>query len=60
MISDRPLARAGLNSERVLNPDKGPGVFEQEVAQIEDALLLTSVDKAVKWAQAGSMWPEPA
>jgi NADH-quinone oxidoreductase subunit B len=58
VISDRPLAQAGLNSERVLNSDKGPGVFEQEVERIEDALLLTSIDKAVKWAQAGSMWPD--
>jgi NADH-quinone oxidoreductase subunit B len=58
VISDRPLAQAGLNSERILDPDRGPGVFEQEVEQIEDALLLTSVDKAVKWAQASSMWPD--
>ena len=58
VISDRPLAQAGLNSERVLNPSKGAGVFEQEVEKIEDALLLTSVDKAVKWAQASSIWPD--
>jgi len=41
VVSDRPLARAGLQSERVLWPERGPGVFEQEVAEIEDALLLT-------------------
>jgi NADH-quinone oxidoreductase subunit B len=58
VISDRPLAKAGLNSERILDPHRGPGVFEREVERIEDALLLTSVDKAVKWAQAGSMWPD--
>jgi len=58
VISDRPLARAGLNSERVLNPSYGPGKFEEEVERIEDALLLTSVDKAVRWAQASSMWPD--
>jgi hypothetical protein len=27
-----PLAKAGLQSERVLMPDRGPGVFEREVA----------------------------
>ena len=58
LISDRPLARAGLNSERVLWPDKGPGVFEREVEKLEDALGLTTVEKAVAWAQAGSMWPD--
>jgi NADH-quinone oxidoreductase subunit B len=58
LISDRPLARAGLATERVLNPRLGPGVFEQEVERIEDALLLTSLEKAVKWAQASSMWPD--
>ena len=35
LISDRPLARAGLRSERTLWPDKGPGVFEQELEQVE-------------------------
>ncbi len=29
LISDRPLAQAGLKSERVLWPTKGPGAFEQ-------------------------------
>ena len=58
MISDRPLAKAGLKSERVLWPTKGPGVFEQEIEQIEDALGLTTVAKAVAWAQANSVWPD--
>ena len=31
LISDRPLAKAGLSSERVLMPNKGPGVFEEEI-----------------------------
>ncbi|MDW8338870.1 MAG: NADH-quinone oxidoreductase subunit NuoB, partial [Thermoleophilia bacterium] len=57
-VSDRPLAKAGLRSERVLWPGKGPGVFEHEVERIEDALLLTTVDKAVAWAQSSSMWPD--
>ena len=58
LISDRPLAKAGLNSERVLMPNKGPGVFEDEIDGIEDALGITTVEKAVAWAQAGSMWPD--
>lgn len=58
LISDRPLARAGLNSERVLRPGDDPGVFEREVEQIEDALLLTTVEKAVAWARSNSVWPD--
>ena len=52
VISNRPLAKAGLNSERVLMPNKGPGVFEEEIDGIEDALGITTVEKAVAWAQA--------
>ena len=58
LVSDRPLAKAGLQSERVLMPDQGPGVFEREVQEIEDALLLTTVEKAVAWAQTHAMWPD--
>ena len=58
MVADRPLANAGLKSERVLWPDKGPGVFEREVETVEDALLLTTVQKAVAWAQSSSVWPD--
>jgi NADH-quinone oxidoreductase subunit B len=58
LISDRPLARAGLNSERVLMPNRGPGVFEEEIENLEDALGLTTIEKAVAWAQANSMWPD--
>ena len=58
LVSDRPLAKAGLKSERTLWPDKGPGVFEQEVEKIEDALLTTTVERAVAWAQSNSMWPD--
>ena len=54
--SRRPLARAGMQSERLLWPKK-EGVFEDEVAQMEDALGLTTVAKAVAWAQTKSMWP---
>ncbi len=58
VVSDRPLAQAGLRSERVLWPDRGPGVFEREVQELEDALLLTTVEKAIAWAQSHSVWPD--
>jgi NADH-quinone oxidoreductase subunit B len=52
------LADYGVNSERVLWRGKGPGVFEQEVGDLEERLMLTTVDKAVRWAQASSIWPD--
>src|SRR5690349_793444 len=52
------LADYGLQSERVLMPDKGPGVFEREVEAMERAVGLTTLDKAVAWAQTKSMWPD--
>ena len=60
LISDRPLAKAGLNSERTLMPNKGPGVFERElgVDDLEDKLMLTTVEKAIAWSQTKSMWPD--
>ena len=42
----------------MLWPDRGPGVFEQELESIEDALLTTTVEKAIAWAQSSSMWPD--
>jgi len=54
----KPLRRYGLKSERVLWQGKGPGVFEQEVANLEDRLMLTTLDKAIAWAQTKSMWPD--
>ena len=58
LVSDRPAAKAGLKSERILWPERGPGVFEQELEEIEDALMTTTVEKAIAWAQSGSMWPD--
>ncbi len=58
LLSDRPLARAGLSSERVLMPGTRPGVFEEEIEGIEDALGITTIEKAVAWAQKSSMWPD--
>jgi NADH-quinone oxidoreductase subunit B len=52
------LADHGLQSERVLWQGKGPGVFEQELGDLEQRLMLTTVDKAVAWAQSSSVWPD--
>ena len=48
----------GLNSERLLWPTKGPGKFESEMEAFEDRLMLTTVEKAVRWAQGNSIWPD--
>jgi NADH-quinone oxidoreductase B subunit len=50
----------GLQSERLLWPTKGPGAFEEElgVDQLERKLGLTTLEKAVAWAQTRSMWPD--
>jgi NADH-quinone oxidoreductase subunit B len=52
------LADYGLNSERVLMRKKGPSVFEQELGDFESKLMLTTVEKAVAWAQGSSIWPD--
>src|SRR6266516_4067055 len=54
----KKLRDFGLQSERLLWPTKGPGVFEQEVAAMEQAVGLTTLQKAVAWAQTKSMWPD--
>ena len=58
MALDRPLAELGLHSERVLLENKGPGKFEQELGQLERKVGLTTLEKAVAWAQTKSMWPD--
>jgi NADH-quinone oxidoreductase subunit B len=52
------LADYGLNSERVQWRGTGPGVFESELGDLEERLMLTTVDKAVHWAQSSSVWPD--
>jgi NADH-quinone oxidoreductase subunit B len=57
------LADYGLSSERVLWPRsgphaKGPGAFETELGELEERLMLTTVGKAVRWAQGSSIWPD--
>jgi len=55
---DRPLAELGLHSERVLRDDKGPSKFEEELGQLQRKVGLTTLEKAVAWAQTKSMWPD--
>jgi NADH-quinone oxidoreductase subunit B len=54
------LADYGLKSERTLMRGKGPGVFERELGaeDLEDRLMITTVEKAVAWAQGNSIWPD--
>src|SRR2546428_14065500 len=52
------LAQYGLNSGRVLWQGKGPGVLETELGELESSLGLTTVEKAVAWAQGSSIWPD--
>jgi NADH-quinone oxidoreductase subunit B len=56
----RRLADYGLKTERLLWPTKGPSVFERElgVDELESRLGLTTVEKAVAWAQGSSIWPD--
>jgi hypothetical protein len=55
---DKRLREYGLQSERLLWPTKGPGAFETEVAAMERAVGLTTLERAVAWAQTKSMWPD--
>src|SRR5581483_2452401 len=57
MALDKPLRDYGLQSERLLMPTKASS-FEQEVADLEQKVGLTTLAKAVAWAQTNSMWPD--
>jgi NADH-quinone oxidoreductase subunit B len=57
-VSKKRLAQYGLHSERVMWQGKGPSVFEQELGDLESQLGLTTVEKAVAWAQGSSIWPD--
>ena len=57
-LNGKPLADFGLNSERVQWVGKGPGVFEREIESLESEVGLTTLAKAVAWAQTKSMWPD--
>jgi NADH-quinone oxidoreductase subunit B len=56
------LADYGLNTERLLMRKTGlrsdESKFESEIPDLEQKLMLTTVEKAVLWAQSGSIWPD--
>jgi NADH-quinone oxidoreductase subunit B len=58
------LADYGLHTERLLmekhGPRRDPSAFEQElgVEGLENKLMLTTIEKAVAWAQGSSIWPD--
>jgi len=58
MSDKKRLADYGLGSERVQWRGKGPGTFENELGDLEQELMLTTVEKAVAWSQASSIWPD--
>jgi len=53
----KPLKDLGLKSERLLWPGKA-SKFEDEVNDLEQKVGLTTLAKAVAWAQTNSMWPD--
>jgi NADH-quinone oxidoreductase subunit B len=55
-VSQRPLAKAGLKTERLLWPTKR-SAFEDEIDNLEEAIGLTTLQKAIAWAQTNSTWP---
>ena len=57
MALEKPLRSYGLQSERLLMPTKASS-FEQEVADLEQKVGLTTLGQAVAWAQTNSMWPD--
>jgi NADH:ubiquinone oxidoreductase 20 kD subunit and related Fe-S oxidoreductases len=57
MAVDKPLRDLGLQSERLLMP-KPASHFEEEVQNLEQKVGLTTLAKAVAWAQTNSMWPD--
>jgi NADH-quinone oxidoreductase subunit B len=58
MAIDKRLRDHGLQSERLLWPTKAPGKFETEVNDLEQEVGLSTLEKAVAWAQTKSMWPD--
>src|SRR5215472_12910530 len=61
MADDQPRLRDhGLQSELLFFPTKGPSRFVAEMGgdELERALGLTTLEKAVRWAQTKSMWPD--
>jgi NADH-quinone oxidoreductase subunit B len=59
-VRKKRLADYGLQSERTLMRAKGPSIFERELGadELEERLMLTTVEKAVAWSQSYSIWPD--
>jgi len=62
-VGKKKLADYGLNTERLLMEKRGPlrdkpAAFEKELGDLEERLMLTTIEKALAWAQRGSMWPD--
>jgi NADH-quinone oxidoreductase subunit B len=59
-VKRKRLADYGVQTERTLMRDKGPSVFERELGaeELEERLMLTTVEKAVAWSQSYSIWPD--
>ncbi|MFQ5426970.1 MAG: NADH-quinone oxidoreductase subunit B [Gaiellales bacterium] len=38
--------------------ERGPGVFEGELGNLQERLGITTIEKAVAWAQGNSVWPD--
>jgi NADH-quinone oxidoreductase subunit B len=62
-VEKKRLRDYGLQSERLLWPTKGPSVFERELTNdgeidLQDKVMLTTLEKAVRWAQGHSIWPD--
>ena len=49
-----------MKTERLLWPGKGPSHFERELdpEELASMLGLTTLEKAVRWAQSSSIWPD--
>jgi len=56
-VKPQRLRDRGLRTERLLMRP-GESVFEQELGDLEQALMTTTLDKALHWAQSRSMWPD--
>jgi NADH-quinone oxidoreductase subunit B len=62
-VERKKLADYGLNTERLLMRKVGPkreepAKIEQELGNLEERLMLTTVERAVAWAQGSSIWPD--
>jgi NADH-quinone oxidoreductase subunit B len=56
-VKSQRLRDHGLHTERLLMRP-GQSTFERELGDLEQALMTTTLDKALHWAQSRSMWPD--